>query len=193
MSGNRCTTANAPSSAVLATVLEERFHSRVLKTSRCWEWQGPISPLGYGRIFYRNRSAGFRINVYAHRVSYEIHRGPIPPGLVLDHLCRNRKCVNPDHLEAVTNRENILRGVSPAAQKAAASHCPAAHPYSESNTYVTRSGHRSCRECTRVQQRVAWAQKGPSRQCVATTRSGSRCRLRVRKFDYCGMHGGRGL
>lgn len=177
----------------LAEALAERFHDRVVKTPGCWEWTGSISPLGYGRIFYRKRSAGFRTNVYAHRVSYEIHRGPIPPGLVLDHLCRNRKCVNPDHLEAVTNRENILRGIAPSALAAAASHCPAGHPYSETNTYLSPSGHRKCRECTRVQQRAAWAAKGSSRQCAATTRSGARCQIKVRNFDYCGVHGGNGL
>lgn len=87
--------------------------------------------------------------VPAHRFAYELLVRPIPPGLVLDHECRVRHCVRPDHLTPVTNRENILRGVGASARCAAQTHCPAGHPYDEANTYVRPNGHRDCRECGR--------------------------------------------
>ena len=84
----------------------------------------------------------------AHRFSYELHVGPIPTGLTLDHLCRNTLCVNPAHLEPVTMRENILRGYSPSANGARATHCPHGHPYNERNTGITKTnGARFCRTC----------------------------------------------
>lgn len=82
------------------------FDSRYrVSDSGCWIWQGSVSNTGYGRIGSR----------YAHRVSYERSNGPIPDGLTIDHLCRTTLCVNPDHLEPVTHRENVLRGMSPGA------------------------------------------------------------------------------
>lgn len=83
----------------------ERFWSRVNKTDSCWLWTGSDNGVGYGQ-FYR---AGGK-KTYAHIFSYELHKGPIPAGLSLDHLCRVRNCCNPNHLEAVTHRENCLRG-----------------------------------------------------------------------------------
>ncbi len=91
--------------------LEERFWARVRRSGplECWEWTGAHAPQGYGQI----RAYGKTQN--AHRIAWEIVRGEIPDGLQIDHLCRNRGCVNPAHLEPVTQRENILRGESPAA------------------------------------------------------------------------------
>ena len=86
--------------------------------------------------------------------SYEHFRGAIPEGLNLDHLCRNRKCVNPDHLEAVTQRVNVMRGVSVTAENMRKSHCPTGHPYDAANTYVRANGHRGCRACRKVHKQA---------------------------------------
>ena len=106
----------------------------------CHVYLGDHHNTGYGRI-----SVGGRQQM-AHRVNYERERGPIPDGLVLDHLCRNRACINPDHLEAVTEQVNILRGVGPSAQHAAQTHCVNGHPFSIENTHLYR-GQRACRAC----------------------------------------------
>ena len=106
--------------------------------SGCWLWMGPISSHGYGKI---GKS-------YAHRVSYERYRGPIPSELQIDHLCRVRCCVNPDHLEVVTANENKARGVSPAAVHARKTHCIKGHPFDEHNTwYRTMKNGKKSRQC----------------------------------------------
>lgn len=91
--------------------IEDRLWPMVEKTSTCWLWRGPISSTGYGALTVRGRGT-----VSTHRLSWEIHRGPVPEGLELDHLCRVRACCNPEHLEPVTRRENLLRGESPVAR-----------------------------------------------------------------------------
>lgn len=121
------------------------FMGNVLITESCWEWQGRLDPRGYGR--YAGR--------LAHRISYELLRGPIPSGLELDHLCRVRNCVNPDHLEPVTHRENTLRSTSPSAINATKSACPSGHPYDAENTYISPGGDRHCRACNRDRKRRA--------------------------------------
>lgn len=110
------------------------------KVIDCWLWMGSVKPDGYAQIRFRGRST------YVHRISYELVRGKIPVGMFLDHLCRNRCCVNPFHLEVVTNRENVLRGVSPIAWNINKTHCPKGHPYDAKNTRVYR-GFRYCRTC----------------------------------------------
>lgn len=115
----------------------------------CWVWLGAWSPQGYGTVCFKKRT--YR----AHRVSYELFRGPIPSPLVIDHLCRVRCCINPDHLEVVTNRENTLRGVSPTALNKRKMECPLGHPYTFANTYVSPAGERNCRECNKIQSRIA--------------------------------------
>jgi hypothetical protein len=117
-----------------------RFVRPVLETG-CWLWTGSLDSHGYGKFSIKHRS------IPAYRFSYETFVGPRPPGATLDHLCRNRRCVNPAHLEPVANRINILRGVSPAAVNAHKTHCKTGHPFDSANTRITRQGHRECITC----------------------------------------------
>ena len=118
----------------------ERFLAKINKTDAgCWEWTASITPKGYGQFYF---DGGMR---QAHRVAYTLLRGPIPVGLQIDHLCRNRKCVNPDHLEPVTPKVNTARGITNDWQREK-THCPQGHAYDEQNTYKWR-GQRSCRTC----------------------------------------------
>lgn len=132
---------------------EERFWKRVSVGDGCWEWKGGTQSTGHGR-FYAARKA-----VPAHRFAYEMMVGPIPDGLVIDHLCRNARCVRPDHLEPVTQRENIARGDNLPPINLPKTNCPAGHPYDEENTYVTPKGHQDCRECRREAGRRYRARK----------------------------------
>lgn len=109
--------------------------------SGCWLWDASTSADGYGRVMLNGRVQN------AHRVSYEIHVGPVPEGLVVDHLCRNRCCVNPDHLEPVTERENFRRGYAGKHVRVPVTHCWRGHLYTEQNTYRDKKGVRSCRAC----------------------------------------------
>lgn len=122
--------------------LPDRFHEKyeVDATSGCWQWTAATTN-GYGRVKWNG------VLHLAHRLSYEHYVGDIPDGLELDHLCRNRGCINPAHLEPVTRRENILRGVSPPALGARVTYCPNGHPYDEANTYTRPGGGRTCRKC----------------------------------------------
>jgi hypothetical protein len=101
---------------------------------------------GYGHMSAGDALPGQRY-VMAHRAAYLLTVGPIPVGLVLDHLCRNRRCVNPAHLEAVTNRVNLLRGETFTARHANTTRCPSGHDYSEENTMRDSLGRRYCRTC----------------------------------------------
>lgn len=125
-----------------------RFTSKfsVNEATGCWEWSGARDRGGYGRFTFRGRLHA------AHRVAYELFVGPIPEGLDIDHLCRVRNCVNTEHLEPVTTRENIVRGLAPALaglRMASKTHCPRGHEYTEANTYIAPTGGRLCRTCNR--------------------------------------------
>lgn len=115
----------------------------------CWEWLASRSD-GYGRVTWQGRQRP------AHRVVYELLVGPIPAGLQIDHLCRNRGCVNPAHLEPVTQRENLMRGETIPARHAAQTHCGRGHIFDEANTYVRKDGRRSCRACDAARCRAAY-------------------------------------
>jgi hypothetical protein len=119
----------------------KRFWEKVEKTPDCWLWVGTRDQKDYGK-FWNGTTA-----VIAHRYAYELLVGPIPDGLHIDHLCRVHRCVNPDHLEAVTNRENVLRGEGPTAINAAKTHCIHGHEFTPENTITNRLGHRWCRTC----------------------------------------------
>ena len=122
--------------------LAVRFWPKVEKTDGCWLWTGARDKLGYGWI--RRTRGG---NAPAYRVAWELEVGPIPEGLVIDHLCRNPSCVNPAHLEPVTQRENMLRGATVAARNAAKTRCLRGHPLSGENLYRRPDGGRECRTC----------------------------------------------
>ena len=108
----------------------------------CWQWIRYRDPAGYGRLRYGGDL------VYAHRLSYELFVAPIPQGLTIDHRCRNRGCVNPEHLDVVSVKENILRGTGQPACNARKTHCLRGHPLSGNNLYETPSrSSRSCRIC----------------------------------------------
>jgi hypothetical protein len=119
--------------------------------SGCLLWMGAHNGLGYGRM-YLNKSYK-----YAHRVSYEIERGPIPEGMMLDHLCRNPSCINPYHLEPVSNAENTRRGRI-SALRPMRTRCWRGHSLAKSS-YVDTQGHLQCRECTRIRQRAYYVRK----------------------------------
>ena len=126
------------------TPLHERYR---IDTSGCWVWIGAIRSDGYGVLRHNGKT------VRAHRFLYEQIRGAIPAGLDLDHLCRNRACCNPYHLEAVDRATNLRRGETITAKNLAKTHCPRGHAYDDENTavYKTRNGTlgRWCRQCAR--------------------------------------------
>lgn len=131
--------------AQLAASDQRRFDSYVERSADCWLWAGDKNRAGYGRFFMAGKKH------LAHRVSFRVAGNELVDGLVLDHLCRVRECVNPDHLEQVTPQENSRRGETgqaTARRYAALTHCKWGHPFSEENTYLTPAG-RGCVTCRR--------------------------------------------
>lgn len=135
----------------------ERFWSKVnfLGKNGCWIWNGSTRR-GYGQFSFEHT-----INTAAHRFAYEQLVGPIPEGLTIDHLCKNRLCVNPTHLEVVTRGENTLRGDSPFSINARKTHCPKGHPLTEDNLCrsVLKIGKRSCRTCRNIHAKAYQARR----------------------------------
>lgn len=130
----------------------ERFEAKYVVNDEtgCWEWTAFRNWDGYGTFWDEGRM------FMAHRWSYGRFVGPIPEGLTLDHLCRVRHCVNPVHLEPVTQHENLLRGNTPAAVNARKTHCIHGHEFTPENTALTVDGRRECRECRRA---IYWRKK----------------------------------
>lgn len=124
----------------------ERFWSKVEKTNECWEWKAGLNRYGYGQFNHKGRPHG------AHRISWMLTQGEIPKGLVIDHLCRNRKCVNPSHMELVTLGENVRRGIVHqvlSEKYASMTHCKHGHERNEENIRIDKHGHRICKPCMR--------------------------------------------
>jgi hypothetical protein len=128
------------------TVMDERVPFRIWRridaSTDCWVYRGRLNTQGYGDA----TSARAERRVLVHRFVYELLVGPIPEGLELDHLCRVRACCNPDHLEPVTHRENLLRGETFASRNAAKTHCQQGHELSGDNVIAVPNG-RECRSC----------------------------------------------
>ena len=140
---------------VASATLERRFWAKVDRrgSEDCWNWTAATRAGGYGVISLGANGAGL---IVAHRLSYEMHVGPIPDGLVLDHLCRNRTCVNPAHLEPVTQRVNLQRAPETIpTRNAQKSVCHVGHSLTDpDNTYVVpKTGIRQCRACRRAVDR----------------------------------------
>ena len=142
------------------TPLADRLLSKhEVADSGCWMWTAARSAAGYGQLRVDGRT------IYAHRASYEVYVGPIAEGMQIDHLCRERACINPSHLQVVTNRENTLRGDCGrinAKRMLAKTESSNGHPYTEANTYTRRvrgRTHRDCRACGRERMRAHRAAK----------------------------------
>ncbi len=145
------------------TDMKTRFLSKVRKTESCWLWTGATNDKGYG-YFWEGKGKWRK----AHRVSLSIHGVDIPSGMVVDHICRVRNCVNPAHLRVVTQRQNALENnIGPVAMHNAATHCPKGHSLSGDNLepWELRRGRRKCVIC-KVEAARRWRAK------VAATKQG---------------------
>lgn len=146
----------------MRTSLKESFWNHVVPepNTGCWLWTGELKPSGYARFTICRD--GKKKKFAAHRFAYEVFIGPIPSGLQIDHLCRVRSCINPLHLEAVTQRENLLRGVGPSAINARKIYCTNGHRLPEIPTYYRCGPERVCiickRELERARRRTRWQQ-----------------------------------
>ena len=132
--------------------LPERIQKFIKVEKDCWVWQG-ATYLGYGRLRHRNFKT-----CKAHRIVYQLLCGNIPDNLTIDHLCRNRSCVNPAHLEPVDFLENLRRGTGVGVVNAAKTHCARGHEYTGRNTYFDRLNNRHCRTCG-IAATARWKQR----------------------------------
>jgi len=126
--------------------LDERFweYVEIGNKKECWLWTGHKLNNGYGQI--KGNPPAHKRHL-AHRIAYTFIRGEIPHDKVIDHLCKNKSCVNPYHMELVSHVENVMRGNSPHARNARKTHCPSGHPYSGDNLRIDKNGWRRCAKC----------------------------------------------
>lgn len=172
--------------------IEEHMSRYTVAENGCWHWEGYVAkPTGYGTLFTRDPETQKGTNRLVHRLSYEVHKGTIPEGLVVDHMCHNddtacvggegclhRRCINPAHLEVATQGENVSRGRGVAAINAAKTHCPQGHEYDGENT-ATFSGKRHCKLCaTEANKRYLLTEHG-----LAANRETSKLYMREKRKD----------
>lgn len=125
--------------------IDERFWSRLMESeSGCWEWQEYVDEKGYGRFWDGART------IRAHQYAFAALVGDVPDGLELDHLCKNRRCANPYHLDPVTHEVNMARSDNIMLAFSDQTHCLRGHEFTTDNTYVKADGGRQCRDCSRV-------------------------------------------
>lgn len=133
-------------------IMERLIEKRRIDENGCWLWCGGLHKNGYASTTTGSRGS----REYVHRISYRLHKKEIPEGKDIDHLCRVRHCFNPNHLEAVSRKENIERGVGPGLLgtiNGTKTHCKNGHPFDAENTYFRPSGGRKCRECERQRRK----------------------------------------
>ena len=149
-------------------IILQRILARTVEDEHgCLIWQGACAKTGYGVAWDGHSARG------AHRIVFERSVGAVPAGQVLDHLCRNRRCVNIAHLEPVTPQENVLRGLGPAALNALKTHCPFGHEYSDSNTMVVKKKYRGCKQCyldLLAKRRATLLHRGPDGAAICCKR-----------------------
>ncbi len=126
------------------------FWEKVEKTGSCWNWTASLFKNGYGQFW------AWGMKWYAHRFSYALHNDVLVTDMTINHLCKNRKCVNPAHLEQITRGENTLHkdSQSPSAINKRKTQCPRGHEYNGINTWVEKNGTRHCRPCNTINKRL---------------------------------------
>ena len=137
-------------SSMVKSIESRTFHE---PNTGCWLYTGDSVKGGYGRVQY------FGKKYLTHRVVYVANKGEIPYGKTIDHICNQPCCVNPQHLKAVTHKENTLRGSSPSSKNAVKTHCPKDHEYTEENTFRYKDGRRECRKCIKERNDKYYAEK----------------------------------
>jgi hypothetical protein len=161
--------------------LPARFRSKYSENADtgCWDWSGTLLGNGYGQ-YYVGGGQKNRVQVLAHRFAFECCRGAIPEGLCIDHLCRNRGCVNPDHMEPVTRGENVLRGVGRSAKNARKTHCKRGHEFTPENTYVYNK-QRACKACQAGRSRGDYYRRGEYHQAYRRSERNREVQRRYRE------------